>query len=120
MVLRYSRRVHGLNELVITKLDVLDRFPEVRIAVGYRFGGEEITEFPADADTLAGCRPVYRTLAGWSEPTAGVRRLRDLPREARLYLDTLEELCAVPISLVSTGPDRSASIRRGSSRLFAS
>ena len=120
VVLRYSRRVHGLNELVITKLDVLDRFPEVRIAVGYRFGGEEITEFPADADTLAGCRPVYRTLAGWSEPTAGVRRLRDLPREARLYLDTLEELCAVPISLVSTGPDRSASIRRGSSRLFAS
>ncbi len=118
VVLRYSRRVHGLDELAITKLDVLDGFSRIRVAVRYRLDGESVSEFPADPEAIGRCRPEYRTFSGWRRPTGGVTRMEDLPREARVYLDALEELTGVPITLASTGPDRLASIRRGPSRIF--
>ena len=118
VVLRYSRRVHGLDELAITKLDVLDGFSEIRVAVRYRLDGGTVSEFPADAEAIGRCLPEYRTFAGWRRPTAGVTRMKDLPRETRVYLDALEELTGVPITLASTGPDRLASIRRARSRIF--
>ena len=112
VVLRYARRVNGLDELAITKLDVLDGLDEVRVGVRYRLDGDPVEEFPGDLRVLARCEPEYRTLPGWSRPTAGKTRLEELPAGARRYLDTLEELCGVPISLVSTGPDRAAWLRR--------
>jgi len=118
VVLRYARRVNGLDELAITKLDVLDGLEEVRIGVRYRLDGDAVEEFPGEFGALARCEPEYRTLPGWDRPTAGATRLADLPREARQYLDTLEELSGVPVTLVSTGPDREAFVRRRETRVL--
>ena len=112
VVLRYARRVNGLDELAVTKLDVLDDLDEVKIAVRYRLDGEALEEFPGESGALSRCEPEYRTLPGWREPTAGATRLEQLPREARSYLDTLEELSGVSVTLVSTGPDRGAFVKR--------
>ncbi len=112
VVLRYARRVNGLDELAITKLDVLDGLPELKVGVRYRLDGEPVEKFPGDLGDLARCEPEYRILPGWSGCTEGMTRLEALPKEARNYLDTLEELCGVPISLVSTGPERTAWLPR--------
>ena len=112
VVLRYARRVNGLDELAITKLDVLDGLDEVRVGVRYRLDGEAVDEFPGAFGALSRCEPEYRTLPGWSEPTAGAERLADLPAEARAYLDALEELVEVPVSLAATGPDRASYLVR--------
>ncbi len=110
VVLRYARRVNGIDELAITKLDVLDGLDEIRVGVRYRLDGEPVADFPGEPGALARCEPEFRTLPGWDRPTRGVRRLADLPVAARRYLDTLEELSGVPITMVSTGPDRKDSI----------
>ncbi len=112
VVLRYSRRVNGLDELAITKLDVLDDLDEVRVGVRYRLDGEPVDEFPGAFGALSRCEPEYRTLPGWSRPTAGITRLEDLPKEARAYLDALEELVEVPVSLAATGPERASFLIR--------
>ena len=118
VVLRYARRVNGLDELAITKLDVLDGLDEVRIGVRYRLDGDAVEEFPGEFGALARCEVEYRTMPGWDRPTAGATRLDALPREARRYLDTLEELSGVPVTLVSTGPDREAFVRRRETGVF--
>ena len=112
VVLRYARRVNGLDELAITKLDVLDGLDEVKVGVRYRLDGDPVEEFPGDFGALARCKTEYRTLPGWRRATRGRTRLEDLPAAARRYLDTLEELCEAPITLVSTGPDRRAFLQR--------
>ncbi len=112
VVLRYARRVNGLDELAITKLDVLDGLDEVKVGVRYRLDGEPVDEFPGAFGALSRCQPEYRTLPGWSRPTAGVTRLEDLPEEARAYLDALEELVQVPVSLAGTGPERASCFAR--------
>ena len=111
VVLRYARRINGLDELAITKLDVLDGLDEVRVGVRYRLDGDPVEEFPGEPEALARCEPEYRTLPGWSGSTRGVTRLGDLPAGARRYLETIEELSATPIRLVSTGPERGAFVR---------
>ena len=113
VVLRYARRINGLDELAITKLDVLDGLDEVSVGVRYRLDGEAVDEFPGEPEALARCRPEYRTLPGWSESTRGVTRVEDLPKGARRYLEVLEELAATPIRLVSTGPERGEFVRFG-------
>ncbi len=110
VVLRYARRVNGIDEIALTKLDVLDGLDQVLVGVGYRFDGERIIDFPGEPDALARCEPEFRSLPGWDRPTRGVRRLADLPPAARRYLDVLEELSGIPITMVSTGPDREDSI----------
>jgi adenylosuccinate synthase len=110
VVVRYANRVNGLDALGITKLDVLDELEEIKICTRYRYRGESVDEFPGELSMLEGCEPEYRTLPGWNQSTAGVTRLGELPANARRYLDSLEELCGVPIGAVSTGPDRAATI----------
>jgi adenylosuccinate synthase len=110
--LRYAARVNGLDELVITKLDVLDGFDEIRVADDYEWDRRDGTEFPTSARELARCRPVYRTFPGWRTSTAGVRRWSDLPPAARTYLEHVEQACGVPIGTVSVGAGREAEIRR--------
>ena len=112
VVLRYARRVNGLDELAITKLDVLDGLDEVRICVRYRLDGEPVDEFPGELAALARCEPEYRTLAGWDRPTRGATRIDELPGAARRYLDAIEELAGTPVGMVSTGPERSAFVSR--------
>ena len=115
VVVRYAARVNGLEALALTKLDVLDGLPEVKICTRYRCGGETLTSVPASMSRLAGCTPELETLPGWSRPTAGLRRFDDLPAEAVRYIERVEELTGVPVGVVSTGSDRHDTIIRDES-----
>ncbi|HVL59001.1 MAG TPA: adenylosuccinate synthase [Burkholderiaceae bacterium] len=110
VALRRSVQLNGISGLCVTKLDVLDGLPSVRIAVGYRRGGESIELLPFGADDVASCEPVYEDLPGWSESTYGLRTWDALPAAAQRYLQRLSELVGVPIDMVSTGPDRDETI----------
>ena len=112
VAVRYACRVNGLDALALTKLDVLDGLPELKVCTSYRCHGTTLTEMPGDLAQLAACDPVYETLPGWSAPVGGVRRFEDLPREARAYIARLEEVTGVPAAIVSTGSSREDTILR--------
>jgi len=110
--LRYAARVNGLSQLVVTKLDVLDEFDEVRVAVGYERDSAPVRGFPAGARELEHCQPVWRSFPGWRRATSAVRRWRALPDEARAYLEWIEREVGVPIRSVSVGAAREAEVPR--------
>ena len=110
VVVRYSARINGLDALALTKLDVLDGLPEVKICVGYRTGSRVVSEFPADLRLLSGGEPQYETLPGWSEPTRGVTDIARLPANAQRYVRRLEEVSGVRCGIISTGSDRNETI----------
>jgi len=110
VALRRAVRLNGVSGLCMTKLDVLDGIDPVRICVAYRVDGAERTSTPAGARALVGCEPVYVELPGWRESTSGLTSLAALPREARAYLERVEELAGAPVDLVSTGPGRTETI----------
>jgi adenylosuccinate synthase len=105
-VVRYSARINGLTALAVTKLDVLDSFDRIPVAVAYELDGTRLDEMPSDASALGRVRPVYETLDGWNTSTASVRSLADLPSAARAYLDRLQALADTPIRYVSVGTRR--------------
>lgn len=110
VVVRYSARINGVQALALTKLDVLDGLPEVKLCTGYRTPEGVLTEFPADLRTLAVAKPVYEVLPGWTEPTKGITRFDVLPAQAQRYVRRLEEVTGVGCALVSTGSDRKETI----------
>ncbi len=111
---RYAARVNGLTGLAVTKLDVLDTLAEVGIGVEYCFDdGVCIREFPADTFSLANVTPRYEMMPGWNEDTTGCRKIEDLPRNARAYLDRIEEITKTRIAMVSVGTRRSQIIHVG-------
>jgi len=110
VVVRYSARINGLDAIALTKLDVLDGLPEVRICTGYQTPWGQVTEFPADLRVLAAAEPIYETLPGWTRPTKGATRIDELPAEARRYVARLEEVSGVACGLISTGSDRNETI----------
>jgi adenylosuccinate synthase len=112
-VVRYAARVNGLTGLAVTKLDVLDGFEEIPVCTAYRLDGAACEEMPAEVEALGRVEPVYEVLRGWSRPTGGARRLEDLPREARAYLDRLQALSGVPARYVSVGTRRDQIIETG-------
>ena len=104
---RYSARVNGLTGVAVTKLDVLDTIAEVSIAVAYSTeDGGTTGEFPADTWSLESVRPRYETHPGWQADTTRAKTLADLPKNARAYLDRIEELTGAPITMVSVGTER--------------
>ncbi len=105
-----SIQLSGVSGLVVTKLDVLDGLPTVKLCTAYRSGGRTLEMLPFGADAVARCEPVYEEMPGWSESTVGVRDWDALPVNARRYLERLAELARAPIDLVSTGPDRDETI----------
>jgi adenylosuccinate synthase len=110
--LRYAARINGLDELILTKLDVFDAFERIQVAAAYERDGTTVTRFPAAARDLARCRPVYRVFPGWRSATSSVRRWGDLPFAAREYLEWIETETAVRIRAVSVGADRDAEVPR--------
>jgi adenylosuccinate synthase len=110
VVVRYSARINGIDALALTKLDVLDGLPEVKICVGYRTANGTLDEFPADLRSLTTAEPRYETLPGWSRPTRGATRLDELPVEAQRYIRRLEEVSGVTCGIISTGSDRKETI----------
>ena len=108
---RYSARVSGSTEISLMLLDVLSGLPELQVAIAYEDEhGRRITEMPGHLSDLERCRPVYETLPGWSADLTGVRSWSDLPVEARNYVGFLAKQIAVPISIVSVGPERRQTI----------
>ena len=105
----FSNSVAGL---CLTKLDVLDGIPEIKICVGYRLDGRTLETPPLLIDRFGDCEPVYESVSGWSAPTCGITSYAALPAEAKSYLRRIEELAGVPIDIVSTGPSRDAVIMR--------
>jgi adenylosuccinate synthase len=106
----YSTQLNGFTGALITRLDVLDIFPVIKIAVGYRLNGKTIDYFPAQADVLDKCQPVYEELPGWETPISDIRDYDRLPANAHHYLARLEKLTGCPIKLVSVGASREQSI----------
>jgi len=106
IILKYAVRVNGLNELVITKLDVLDKLEKIRICVAYRYKNKIIYDFPADLGVLTECQPIYEEMEGWRTDTSSLRIFSDLPRAARKYLQRIEEIGEISICLFSVGPQR--------------
>ncbi len=108
--LKRSIIINGISGLCITKLDVLDSLPEIKVCVGYELNGKRIDILPLDADDVAACVPIYDSFPGWSESTFGVTQWDKLPANARRYLERVQEFIGAPIDMVSTGPDREHTI----------
>jgi adenylosuccinate synthase len=109
-LLKRSAQVNGLSGLCITKLDVLDGLSELKLCTGYMLDGAITDILPMGADEIARCEPVYETMPGWTQSTVGVTDYKQLPEEARRYLERIAVLTGVPIHMVSTSPDRDHTI----------
>jgi adenylosuccinate synthase len=109
-VLRFAKMLNGVDSLVVTKLDVFDAQKEIKICTGYRYQGKRLMEMPPDAETLAEVEPEYHTLPGWQTPTPGIRDVKDLPLAARDYLNFISDQLQVEVGMISTGPERDATI----------
>ena len=103
---RYTARLSGINVLAIMLLDVPSQLPELKICTAYEIDGERTTDFPAHVDDLRKAVPVYETMPGWQQEITEVRRIEDLPENARSYLDRLSQIIGRPVEIVSVGPDR--------------
>ena len=108
---RYSAQLNGYTSIVLTRLDILDSFSNIKICTGYRLeDGTIITDFPTSASTLERCEPIYEEIPGWDGSTASTTNVKDLPHGAKLYVDRIEELIGVPVDIISTGPRREETI----------
>ncbi|WP_066799903.1 adenylosuccinate synthase [Sphingomonas soli] len=110
VLLRQSAAVSGITGIALTKIDVLDGLDEVAICTGYRLRGEMLDYYPANAADQAAVEPVYETMPGWQETTAGARSWAELPAQAIKYIRRIEELIQCPVALVSTSPQRDDTI----------
>ena len=110
VALRRSMEINSVTGICITKLDVLDGLERIKICVAYKLDGQEVDALPVGADLFEKCKPVYIEVPGWTESTIGTKSLDDLPQAARDYLNKIEELCGVPIDVISTGPDRAETL----------
>jgi len=103
---RYSAQLNGFDAVAITKLDVLDEEPAIRICTGYRLDGRVVDTVPASLAEFSRCEPIYEEMPGWRRPTGHVRAIADLPVEAQRYVARLGELIGCPVELVSVGCSR--------------
>ena len=107
---RFSARINGFTGVALTRLDVLDVFPTIKICTAYTIDGMICDRFPSSVDTLEKCEPVYEEMAGWQTPIGDIRTFDGLPSKAKAYVRRLEELIGCPIDLISVGARREQSI----------
>jgi adenylosuccinate synthase len=106
----YTARINGVTAIALTRLDVLDRLPAIKVCTAYQLDGERTHSLPASGAALFRAKPEYEEMPGWNEDTSGVRRFQDLPENARAYVRRIEELLGAPVHLVSVGPEREQAI----------
>lgn len=111
VMMRRSAVLNGLDGICLTKIDVLDGLSELKVCVGYARDGKRLTGYPCDERALQSCAPIYETLPGWQETTAGIKQFDDLPQAAQDYVAFLSNAVGLPIVLLSTSPDRDDIIR---------
>tara|TARA_B100000686_G_C16732335_1_gene941457 strand:+ start:165 stop:1451 length:1287 start_codon:yes stop_codon:yes gene_type:complete len=102
---KYAIALNGIDALNLTKIDVLDTFEKIKVCTNYKYRGEILSEAPASAETLEKCEPVYCEFPGWKTKTSGINSITQLPKNARHYLDALEEIIGVRFMTISTGPE---------------
>ena len=107
---RYTARLSGVDVLAVMLLDVLSQLAELKICVAYELEGRRIMDFPSHVDDVRRVQPVYETLPGWQQEISDLRRMEDLPTNARRYLDRVRDLVGRPVEIVSVGPDREQTI----------
>lgn len=112
-VARYAVRVNGATSVALTKLDVLDEMPEIRLCVGYDFRGEFHDHPMANISHLKHCEPRYETMPGWESPIGGCREWDELPANCRAYVERVEQLCLAPIAMIGVGPRRDQFVVHG-------
>ncbi len=112
VMLRQAVRLNSLTEVALTKLDILDPLPVVRVCVAYDVDGTTVSHLPSDPRAFARAVPIYEDVQGWQASTAGLTSAGQLPARAAAYVELLEELIGVPISIIGTGPGRDEVIRR--------
>jgi adenylosuccinate synthase len=110
VLVRQTVQTSGITGLALTKLDILDGFPEIKVCVGYRLDGRTLDYLPAAESAQARAEPIYESIPGWQEPTAGARSWADLPAQAVKYVRWVEELVGCPVALLSTSPERDDTI----------
>jgi adenylosuccinate synthase len=109
---KYAVDLCGVTSIALTLLDVLSGLDHIQVCTGYRINGKRMESFRADMDGLVDAEPIYETLPGWRADISGIRQFAELPAEAQKYVKHIEQLCGVPISMVSVGPERSATLLR--------
>ncbi|MBN1318196.1 MAG: adenylosuccinate synthetase, partial [Anaerolineales bacterium] len=111
VLLRYSARVNGLTDLVITKLDILTGLDPLRVCTAYRYQGKRMDHLPYGLNAIGESEPIYTDIDGWTSDITTVKTPQALPSEARKYLELIQEEVGVPIALASVGPEREQAIR---------
>jgi adenylosuccinate synthase len=106
VALKHSVRVNGLTGIILTKLDILDELPSLKICTGYRYNEGMVKDFPKELQILEKCEPVYEEVPGWQASTIGIREFGKLPRKARDYIRLIEDTLNVPVEIISTGQKR--------------
>jgi len=109
---RFSTRINGFTGAALTRLDVLDILPRLKVCVGYKLDGKTIDYFPGNVAILERCQPVYEELPGWQAPTSDIRDYEQLPIEAQQYVARLEELISCPVNIISVGAEREQTIHK--------
>jgi len=109
-LVRQVVRVSGINGVALTKLDILDPLPEIKVCTGYELDGERLDRLPAGQNQQARVKPIYEALEGWNASTAGARSWGQLPAQAIKYVKRIEELIECPVTLLSTSPERDDTI----------
>jgi len=112
VVVKYSNSINYYTSLNLTKLDVLDTFETIKIAIAYKVNGQELDSYPADLKILEQAEVVYHEMPGWQTPTTNAKTYYDLPKRARDYVEYIEKFVGVKIKYIGTGPDREAMIQR--------
>ena len=110
VLVRQSVKLSGMNGIALTKLDVLDGLSEIKMCIGYKINGQAFDHLPSSSALQMVAEPVYETLEGWSESLHGVRSWAELPETAITYIRRIEELIEVPVTLLSTSPEREDTI----------
>ncbi len=109
-LVNYTRKINGIERAVITKLDVLGYFDEIKVCVGYEINGKKLKYFPTFESEINAVKPVYETLKGWNKDISNARSYQELPKEAKDYLTFISVQCGFEIKYISVGPKRSQTI----------
>ncbi len=110
--LKYSGMVNGIEEIALTKLDVLDDFNEIKVCVGYKYSGKPLKSFPLDLCTIEDIEPVYETPPGWKTKISKAKKFEELPQNCRSYIEFIEKYLGIPLSIISVGAMRDQTIVR--------
>lgn len=112
VIVKYSAKLNGLTDIVLTKLDVLSQFETIKICVGYEYDGVTYDYMPCHQSVLQKCTPVYEEMEGWQSDISGIKDYEKLPGAAKTYISRLQEIAGAPITMISVGPDRTQTILR--------